>query len=145
MNLQCKRQTLLRQVDEYTWNERQKRLPFICYYHFIKALSLRLRGIPKERVFFSGKSSLWFVLNVYSSYSLLNAANARLFFLFLLFTIQSSFDLLLFPIVYFCGCQLWFANSLCFILALDELRDKINEKMTDHFLSWIIQAGLLHH
>ena len=60
--------------------------------------------------------------------------NARLGF-FVPFVMQSSFDLLLFPIVYFFGCQPLFANSLCFILALDELRDKINEKMTDHFLS----------
>ena len=47
MNLQYKRQTLLRQVDEYTWNERQKRLPFICYYHFIKALSLMFASASK--------------------------------------------------------------------------------------------------
>ena len=51
MNLQYKRQTLLRQGDEYTSNERQKRLPFICHYHFIKALSLRLIGIPRENSF----------------------------------------------------------------------------------------------
>ena len=31
-----------------------KWLPFICHYLFIKALSLRLTGIPKERVCVSG-------------------------------------------------------------------------------------------